>query len=311
MVWWWVWRISSKVLAMSGLGTIVTAMVTPFDGEGAVDLGAARRLAAHLVANGSDGIVVTGTTGESPTLDDAEKLKLYELVLDEVGERATVIASTGSNDTAHSVRLTEESAALGVDGHLIVTPYYNKPPRQGIIEHFKAVAAATEKPVMIYNIPSRCVINLEPELLAELSQVENITSVKQANSDLDQARRILDDSGLELYAGDDNLLCTFMGMGGSGGVCVSSHVVGNEMKEMAQAAQAGDLERAREIEASIEDVFSTLFITSGTITTKAALKLMGLDAGGVRLPLVEASADETSQVRAMLERHGLITKVAV
>lgn len=295
---------------MPDLGAILTAMVTPFGPSGEVDEDAAIALMRHLTEHGSDGLVVSGTTGESPTLTDAEKLRLFELAVETVGSRgdgsATVVAGTGSNDTAHSVHLTAEATKRGVDAVLAVTPYYNKPPRQGLIEHFGAIAAATEVPVVIYNIPSRCVINLPPDLLAELAEVPNITAVKQANPDLDEARRVLAETGLELYAGNDDMLFPVLEMGGRGGVCVASHVVGDEMGEMARAAEGGEVERAREIDQGLQDVYRTLFITSNPILTKAALNLMGHPVGGLRLPLVEATEAERDEVRGMLERHGLL-----
>src|SRR5687768_7741886 len=186
------------------LGAILTAMVTPFESDGSIREDATRRIARHLVEHGSDGLVVAGTTGEAPTLDDAEKLRLVEIVLDEVGDTATVVAGTGSNDTAHSVHLTKQTSKLGVDAVLVVTPYYNKPNRRGLVAHFSAVAAATDLPVLVYNIPARCVINLDPDLLAELGRIDNVVGVKQANSDMEQARRVVEDAGLFLYAGDDN-----------------------------------------------------------------------------------------------------------
>lgn len=283
------------------LGAILTAMVTPFDSDGALREDATRRLARHLVDHGSDGLVVAGTTGEAPTLDDAEKLRLMEIVVDEVGGDATVVAGTGSNDTAHSVHLTSQAAARGVDAVLVVTPYYNKPNRRGLVEHFKAVAAATELPVLLYNIPARCVINLEPDLLAELAQIGNVVGVKQANSDMDQARRVIEDAGLALYAGDDNLLEPFAEIGGAGGITVSSHLVGEQMKELYEAARAGDVERARAIDRELEDVYRTLFITPAPATVKAALELLGLEAGGVRLPLVPVDDSELAEVRRMVK----------
>jgi 4-hydroxy-tetrahydrodipicolinate synthase len=292
------------------LGAILTAMVTPFDPDGELDEEAARRLMRHLIEHGSDGIVVAGTTGESPTLSDDEKLRLLDIAVDEVGGEATVVAGTGSNDTRHTVRLTEQAGEHGADALLVVTPYYNKPSRRGLLEHFEAAAGATDKPVMLYNIPARCVINLEPDLLAELARIDNVVAIKQANSDLDQARRIIEDSGLAVYAGDDNLLRTFAEIGGAGGVCVTSHLFGDQMKEMYEAARAGDAERAREIDEALQDVYSTLFMTVGTATTKAALNLLGLDVGGLRLPLVEVTEEELAQVRDMLERHGLVASTA-
>jgi 4-hydroxy-tetrahydrodipicolinate synthase len=289
------------VAPATDLGAILTAMVTPFDSDGAVREDATRRLARHLVEHGSDGLVAAGTTGEAATLDDAEKLRLIEIVVDEVGDSATVVAGTGSNDTAHSVNLTRRASELGVDAVLVVTPYYNKPNRRGLVAHFKAVAAATDLPMLLYNIPARCVINLEPDLLAELGRIENVVGVKQANSDMDQARRVVEDAGLALYAGDDNLLGPFAEIGGAGGICVSSHLVGEQMKELYEAARAGDVERARAIDRELADVYRTLFITPAPATVKAALEMLGFEAGGVRLPLVEVDDSELAEVRRMVE----------
>jgi len=287
--------------AATDLGAILTAMVTPFDSSGALREDAIRRLARHLVEHGSDGLVVAGTTGEAPTLDDAEKLRLMEMVVDEVGDQATVVAGTGSNDTAHSVHLTAQAAERGVDAVLVVTPYYNKPNRRGLVEHFKAVAAATDLPVLIYNIPARCVINLEPDLLAELGRIDNVVGVKQANSDMDQARRIVEDTGLALYAGDDNLLGPFAEIGGAGGVTVSSHLAGEQMKELYEAARAGDVERSRALDAELADVYRTLFIAPAPATVKAALEMLGFEPGGVRLPLVEVDDSERAEVQRLVE----------
>ena len=294
----------------SSLGAILTAMVTPLDADLGVNEAAARRLARHLVEHGSDGLVVAGTTGESPTLADDEKLRLLEAVVDEVGGEATVLAGTGSNDTAHSVHLTREAGERGADGMLVVTPYYSKPSRRGLKAHFEAVAGATDKPVMIYNIPARCVLNLEPDLLAELSEVANIVAIKQANADLAQARAIVEDTGLDLYAGDDNLLRSFAEIGGAGGVCVSSHLVGTRMKEMYAAALAGDDEHARAIDSELEDVYETLFFTASPAPVKAALNLLGFEAGGCRLPIADLTEDELPRVNAMLEAHGLVPSAA-
>jgi 4-hydroxy-tetrahydrodipicolinate synthase len=287
--------------AATDLGAILTAMVTPFDSSGALREDAIRRLARHLVEHGSDGLVVAGTTGEAPTLDDAEKLRLMEIVVDEVGDHATVVAGTGSNDTAHSVHLTAQAAERGVDAVLVVTPYYNKPNRRGLVEHFKAVAAATDLPVLLYNIPARCVINLEPDLLAELARIDNVVGVKQANSDPDQARRIVEDIGLALYAGDDNLLGPFAEIGGAGGITVSSHLVGEQMKDLYEAARAGDVERSRAIDAELADVYRTLFIAPAPATVKAALEMLGFEPSGVRLPLVDVDDAERAELRRLVE----------
>ena len=283
------------------LGAILTAMVTPFDSHGAVREDATRRLARHLVDHGSDGLVVAGTTGEAPTLDDAEKLRLIEIVVDEVGDSTTVVAGTGSNDTAHSVHLTAEASKLGIDAVLVVTPYYNKPNRRGLAAHFGAVAAATDLPMLVYNIPARCVINLEPDLLIELARIDNVVGVKQANADMDQARRILADSDLALYAGDDNLLGPFAEIGGAGGITVSSHLVGERMKELYEAARAGDTERSRAIDGELAEAYRTLFIAPAPATVKAALGMLGLDVGGVRLPLVELDEAERAEVQRMVD----------
>lgn len=292
------------------LGAIVTAMVTPFDAQGRVNTGSAARLMRHLVDHGSNGVLVSGTIGEAPTLTDAERLELFELAVQEVGGRATVVAGTGSNDTAHAVELTRRAGALDVDAMLVVCPYYNKPPERGILEHFKAVAAATDKPILIYNIPARCVINMPPKLIAQIGEIDNVVAVKQANADLEQAREILESNGLALYAGDDNLLEPFLELGGAGGVCTSSQVAGDRMQEIVQAFRAGELERAREIDGALQDVYSTLFMTTGPILVKAALNLLGFEVGGLRLPLVEATPQEVEQIKAMLERHGLLEAAA-
>jgi 4-hydroxy-tetrahydrodipicolinate synthase len=193
---------------------------------------------------------------------------------------------------------------------IVVTPYYNKPQRAGLAAHFRAVAEATDKPIMIYNIPARCVINLEPDFLSELGEVENIVAVKQANSDLGQARQIVADGKLALYAGDDNLLCPFGEIGGAGGVCVTSHLFGAQMKALYEAARSGDVERAREIDEGLQDAYATLFMTVGVTMTKAALNLLGFGVGGLRLPLVEASQDERAAAQMLLERHGLVASAA-
>lgn len=283
------------------LGELVTAMATPFAADGSVDLDSARRLARHLVEHGSDGIVVCGTTGEGPTVSDREKLDLFDAVVSEVGGGATVIANTGSYDTHHSVALTRSALDCGVDGFLVVTPYYNKPNRAGLVAHFGAVAdAADGRPVVVYNIPSRVVLNLEPDLLAELGRIPNIVAVKQANDDLRQARAIVEQSGLALYAGDDRLLRPFCELGGAGGICVASHLVGPRMRRMIDAQRAGDGELARAIDAELEPIYAALTATTNPIPLKAALNLLGHRVGGLRLPLVEADAGQTETVRAAL-----------
>ena len=287
------------------LGEVLTATVTPFDADGAVDYESYRELCSYLVDNGSDGVVVSGTTGESPTLSDDERVELLRAAIEAVGDRATVLAGTGTNSTAHSIHLTEQAHEAGADGFLVVTPYYNKPPREGIIRHFKAVAAASDRPVMVYNIPSRVVINIEPETMAKLAEIPNVTSVKQANDDLHQARRIVE-LGLDLYAGDDNIVYPFLEVGGRGGVCVHTHVVGPQVKEMIRLFRDGDTEGAKRIDEELAPAYELLAVTTGPIQIKAALNLLGHDVGGLRLPLVEASDEERARIRDCLEHLGAL-----
>jgi 4-hydroxy-tetrahydrodipicolinate synthase len=287
------------------LGEVLTAIVTPFKDDGAVDYDAFRALAEHLVEHGSDGLVVTGTTGEAPTLTDEERVQLLRVAVDAVGDRASVVAGSGTYSTAHSIHLTEEAQAAGADGVLVVTPYYNKPPPRGIVAHFKAVAAATDLPVMVYNIPGRVVINIEPETMAELAEIPNVTAVKQTNDDLAQARRIVE-LGLDLYAGDDNLIFPFLELGGVGGVCVHTHVAGPQVKQMVRRYRAGDFEEARRIDRELEPAYDLLKVAPNPIAIKAALRLTGHDTGGHRLPLVEATDEEAARVRACLERLGVL-----
>jgi 4-hydroxy-tetrahydrodipicolinate synthase len=287
------------------LGEILTAIVTPFDERGAVSLDRFRRLAAYLVENGSDGLVVTGTTGESPTLEDEERYELWAAAVETVGDRATVVAGSGTYSTAHSVQLTERAHELGVDGFLVVTPYYNKPPPRGLIEHVKAIAAVTDKPIVYYNIPGRVVVNVDATTLAELAEIPNVVAVKQANDDLEQARRIVAETGLALYAGDDNLIQPFLELGGVGGVCVHTHIVGPQVKEQVRLTREGDLEGARQIDEELAPAYEILKVVVNPIAIKAALNLLGHDVGGVRLPLVEASEAEMGEIRGCLERLGL------
>jgi 4-hydroxy-tetrahydrodipicolinate synthase len=292
------------------LGEVLTAIVTPFARDGSVDLDRFRALARHLVENGSDGLVVTGTTGESPTLTDDERFELYAAAVDEVGGEATVIAGTGTYATAHSVHLTERAHELGVDGFLVVTPYYNKPPLAGIVEHVRAIAAATDRPIVYYNIPSRVVVNVDPDGLAQLAEIANVVAVKQANDDLEQARRIVAETGLKLYAGDDNLIQPFLELGCVGGVCVHTHVVGPQVKEQIRRFREGDVDGARAVDAELAPAYEILKVAVNPIAIKAALNLLGHEVGGLRLPLVEATEDEIGQVRSCLERLGLLSPVA-
>ena len=284
-------------------------MVTPFAADGSLNLDSARRLAHHLVDTGSDGIVVCGTTGEGPTVTDREKLDLFEAVVTEVGASATVIANTGTYDTHHSVALTRSALATGVDGFLVVTPYYSKPPRPGIVAHFQAIAEAADgRPVIVYNIPQRVVVNLEPDVLAELGEIPNVLAVKQATADLDQARRVVEDTGLVLYAGNDDLVMPFLELGGAGGICVASHVAGRQYRHMIDLAQQGDVAGARTIDESLRGLLAALAVTTNPIPVKAALNLLGHDVGGLRLPLVQADAAQTQAVAQALEASGILAR---
>jgi len=290
------------------LGEVLTAIVTPFREDGSVDLDGFLALCEHLLENGSDGLVVTGTTGEAPTLSDDERMMLYAAAVDAVGGRGTVVAGTGTYATAHSVHLTEQAHALGVDGFLVVTPYYNKPPQRGIVAHVRAVAAATDRPVIFYDIPSRVVVDAEPDTISRLAEIPNVRGVKQAKPSLDAARHVVA-SGLDLYAGDDDLVLPFLEVGGVGGVCVHTHVVGPRVKEMIARYRAGDVEGARALDDELRPSIELLRVQSNPIAIKKALQLLGHDVGGVRLPLVEADEDETAAIRECLERLGLLAAV--
>jgi 4-hydroxy-tetrahydrodipicolinate synthase len=278
------------------LGAVLTAIVTPFDAQGRLDEEAFVALMAHLGAHGSDGFVVAATTGEAATLSDEEQLALIELAVAQRPAGKTIVAGTGTNDTRHAVWLTERATELGPDALISVTPYYNRPSPLGLRRHYEAVAAATDKPTLLYNIPSRTGTNIGPELLAELAQIEHIDGVKQAN-----AQELQPIDGLAVYAGDDGSFARTLDFGGAGGVLVSSHIVGSEMRRMVD-----EPDHRHEIDAALHDVYETLFLTSSPTCTKAALNLLGLNAGTTRLPIVDATEQELAQVRAMLVRHGLL-----
>jgi 4-hydroxy-tetrahydrodipicolinate synthase len=278
------------------IGGVLTAMVTPFDADGRLDEAAAVRLMKHLLENGSDGLVLAGTTGEGSTLDDSEKLRLWELAKQECPE-ATLIAGTGSNDTAHTVHLTEQASELGLDAMLVVTPYYNKPNPRGIKAHFEATARVTDKPIVVYNIPSRCVIDIPNDLLKELAEIPNVSAVKQARfEDIEPI------DGMDLLAGNDDMLARVMDLGGTGGILVASHLFGNEMKRIVEEPDA----RA-EIDGQLRDAYAALSVTVNPIPVKTALALLDLIPGNFRLPMVPASPGEEAEVRSMLERHGLLS----
>ncbi len=291
------------------LGEILTAMVTPFRPDGSLDLPAFRSLGGFLLDNGSDGLVVTGTTGEAPTLTDDERFALYEAAVEVADGRGTVVAGTGTYSTAHSIHLTQRAHELGVDGVLVVTPYYNRPPQRGIVAHVEAVAAATDRPVVFYDIPSRVVVDAETETISRLAEIENVRAVKQAKPSLEAARHVVD-SGLDLYAGDDDLVLPFLEVGGRGGICVHTHIVGPRVKELVSAYRDGNVDRARELDAELRPAIELLRVQTNPIAIKRALQLLGHEVGGLRLPLVEADESETEQIRGCLDRLGLRQAVA-
>jgi 4-hydroxy-tetrahydrodipicolinate synthase len=293
----------------SVLGEVLTAVVTPFRPDGTLDLPAFRSLCGFLVDNGSDGVVVAGSTGEAPTLTDDERITLVEAAVETIAGIGTVVVGTGTYDTAHSVHLTHRAHQAGADGMLVVTPYYNRPPQRGIVAHVEAVADATDKPIVFYDIPSRVVVEAEPETISRLAEIENVRAVKQAKPSLDAARHVVA-CGLDLYAGDDDLLLAFLEVGGLGGICVYTHIVGTTVKELVASYRAGDLERAHALDEELRPAIEILRVQTNPIAIKRALQLLGHDVGGLRLPLVEADEAETAQIRDCLERLGLLEVVA-
>ncbi len=287
---------------MTDFGRVLTAMVTPFNSAMEVDYGKARKLARYLVENGSDGLVVSGTTGESPTLTNEEKIKLYAAVVDEVGGRAKVIAGTGNNDTADSVWLTREAEKVGVHGIMAVAPYYNKPPQEGVYNHFRTIAEATGLPVMLYNIPGRASINIMPDTISRLAQIDNIVALKEAAGSLDQASEIRRKTPPDflIYCGEDSLTLPMLSIGSHGVVSVVSHVVGPELQKMVNTFLDGDLQTAARIHLDLFPVFKTMFITTNPIPVKAALNMMGLEVGGLRPPMLPANEAEMAAIRKML-----------
>jgi 4-hydroxy-tetrahydrodipicolinate synthase len=281
------------------IGGILTAMVTPFDANGDVDEDATVRLIQFLLENGSDGLVITGSTGEGATLTDEEKARLWELAVSETPDGALVVAGTGTYDTRHTVELTERAGDIGVDAMLVVTPYYVKPNRRGLRAHYEAVAGATDKPIILYNIPGRTALDMPNDLLAELAEIDNVQAVKQARYE-----DLAPIEGLDLLAGNDDVLAKVLDMGGTGGILVASHLVGREMRRMIDEPEA----RA-EIHESLKDLFKALTVTTNPIPIKTALNLAGHTVGGLRLPLVEADEQEKAVIRAGLERHNLLAAV--
>jgi len=292
-------------------GRLTTAMITPFRPDGSLDLDAAQKVARHLVDGGNDALVLNGTTGEAPTTSDEEKVRIIQAVREAVGDGIKLVAGVGTNDTAHTIACARQAEAAGADGLLVVTPYYNKPPPRGIVEHFKAIAAASDRPIIVYNIPQRVVVNIEPETLIELAEIPSVQAVKQATEDLDQARRIVAETDLALYAGSDHLLQPFLELGGAGGILVYAHLVAARVKEQVRLYRDGDVDGARAIDQELKPVIDALAVTINPIPVKAALSMFGHDVGGLRLPLVEASEEERAEIRSGLERAGLTVQAGV
>lgn len=286
---------------MKEIKGLLTAIATPFDEDGRVDHDGARRLATHLLEHGSHGLVIAGSTGECPTLTDGEEIELLQAIRAEVGDEPLLICGTGTNDTRHSCELTKMAADAGADASLVVVPYYNKPNEAGIRAHFETVAAAVpDLPMVMYNIPARVIVNAGPELLGEIGQIDNIVAVKQAN---DEELGPID--GLTVLAGNDNTFLRVLEFGGGGGITVASHIVGDRMREMWDAAQNGDLERARQIDAEITPVYEATSVTTNPIPLKAALEMLGLCADRLRLPLVSADAEQRAAIKAGLDAAGV------
>ncbi|WP_169799891.1 4-hydroxy-tetrahydrodipicolinate synthase [Desulfolucanica intricata] len=289
-------------------GRILTAMVTPFNQDLQVDLNLAKNLARHLVKLGNDGIVVSGTTGESPTITKQEKLDLFKAVVEEVGGQATVVAGTGGNNTAESVELTKEAEKLGVDGVMLVVPYYNKPSQEGLYQHFKVVAESTDLPVILYNIPGRSAINMTPATVARLAEIDNIVGIKEAAGNMDQVaelKRLLP-SDFAIYSGDDSLTLPMLSVGCKGIISVAGHIIADKIKEMINAYTSGNITLAAELHLKLFPVFKGMFITSNPTPVKTALNMIGVQVGGVRLPLVNATEQEKETIKNLLKEFNLI-----
>ena len=287
---------------MKSFGRVLTAMITPFNEDYSVNYKAAAELAKYLVAHGNDGLVVAGSTGESATLGSDEKLKLFSTVLEAVGDKATVIAGTGSNDTLASIRLTQEAEKLGVHGAMLVGPYYNKPPQEGFYQHFKMIAERTGLPLIVYNVPGRTASNILPPTIARLSEIPNIVAVKEASGSLDQVSEIVRTArpGFQVYSGDDGLTLPILSVGGCGIISVAGHVVAERMQEMIGAYLAGDVKLAQSIHSELMPFFKVIFITTNPIPIKTAVNLMGLPGGCFRPPMVPPTAAETEQLRTVM-----------
>jgi len=293
---------------MKNFGRVLTAMVTPFNDDLSVNYRAAADLAKHLVANGSDGLVVAGSTGEAATLSSEEKLKLFAAVLDAVGDKAAVIAGTGSNDTRASIALTKETEKLGVHGAMLVGPYYNKPPQEGFYQHFKAIAEETALPLIVYNVPGRTASNILPPTVARLARIPNIVAVKESSGNLDQVSEIvrLVPKDFLVYSGDDSLTLPILAVGGAGIISVAAHIVGKRMQEMVAAFAAGDTAKAKAIHLELLPFFKIIFITTNPIPIKTAVNLIGLGAGPLRPPLVAPAPGELEQLKKVMQEIGAL-----
>jgi 4-hydroxy-tetrahydrodipicolinate synthase len=289
-------------------GGLITAMVTPFDSDGRVELGAAQKIAAWLLDNGSEGLVVTGTTGEGPTLSDQEKAAVWRAVVEAVGDRGSVIAGSGTNDTAHSIHLTQQAEKAGCDAALVVTPYYNRPPQSGLLAHFQAVARATTLPVLLYDIPARTGRKIDHATLLTLAETPNIVGVKDAAGDVQGAARLVAQApeDFEVYCGNDADTLPWLSVGAVGVISVASHVAGPKMAEMMGAYWAGDPDRARRLNAELIGIYDVMNVTANPIPVKAAMELAGHSAGPPRLPLPEATSDEVARIREALRSAGLV-----
>ncbi len=290
-------------------GKVITAMVTPFKEDESVNYDLAEQLAAHLAENGSDGLVICGTTGESPTLSWEEEFQLFQVVLNAVKGKAKVIAGTGSNSTSEAIAATQKAAKLGLDGSLQVVPYYNKPPQAGLYKHFQAIAqACPDLPIMLYNIPGRTGQNLLPETVASLAEISNIIAIKEATGNLDQASQIrcITPAEFSIYSGDDSLTLPLMAVGGVGVVSVASHLVGNQIQQMIQAFETNQSQIATQIHLKLFPLFKGLFCDTNPIPVKVALKLQGWDVGGSRLPLTDLSEKDSQAIKALLSELALI-----
>lgn len=287
---------------MMNFGQVLTAMVTPFDQNGEMDFNATRTLVNYLIANGSDGLVISGTTGESPTLTTEEKVELFKFVVEVVDGRVPVIAGTGSNNTRASISLTKQAKEAGVDGIMLVTPYYNKPSQEGLFQHFKAIADSTSLPVILYNIPGRSVVNMSVETIVRLSTIDNIVAVKEASGNLDAMAEIINQtpSDFTLYSGDDGLTLPVLAIGGAGIISVASHIIGNEMQEMINSFKNGNVQEAASSHRNLLPIMRALFTAPSPSPVKAALNLNGIQVGGVRLPLVPLSEEETRALQRIL-----------